>query len=337
MSAHGWREIHPSAVATRDKVSCPRLAKLLLARFGSKSGEIEVVSSHEEEVLGGADIRAGSVIWAGGRWFARAECSPTWWHFHFECTGEPLLAARKTYALKAVEARRRMVELQTGKELVPHSQLDDLILLIHQGMQGWVAEDGAGGSAAQRAYVLNRVRRGERDAWETEHWRAAAAGRVHVSGSQADSSSRWRQALTEMALCGCRLQQLGKEHCKERRAAFWERLGELRLLNKVFGAFRRSLLGAEVGRLAALRALRLARAHVEELDGMDGFARRRLRTAVGTQQLEIGEGRTLAVNQPGAWLLSRAWVAWRTVLAQGREKNGKRMADASCRGRGGTI
>jgi hypothetical protein len=96
LSAHGWREIHPSAVATRDKVSCPRLAKLLLARFGSKFGEIEVVPSHEEEVLGGADIRAGSVIWAGGRWFARAECSPTWWHFHFECTGEPLLAARKT-------------------------------------------------------------------------------------------------------------------------------------------------------------------------------------------------------------------------------------------------
>ena len=64
---------------------------------------------------------------------------------------------------------------------------------------------------------------------------------------------------------------------------------------------------------------------------MDGFARRRLRTAVGTQQLEIGEGRTLAVNQPGAWLLSRAWVAWRTVLAQGREKNGRRVLQGARR------
>ena len=101
---------------------------------------------------------------------------------------EPLLAARKAYALKAVEARRRMVELQTGKELVPHSQLDDLILLIHQGTQGWEAEDGAGGSAAQREYVRNRVRRGEHDAWETEHWRAAAAGskrRAHITCTSA--------------------------------------------------------------------------------------------------------------------------------------------------------
>ena len=323
LSSHGWREIHPSAVATRDKASCPRMARLLLDRFGNKFGDMMVVSSHEEETFGGADIKAGSVIWADGRWFARAECAPTWWHFHFECTGEPLIAARKAYALKAVEARRRMVELQSGKELVPHSQLDDLILLVHQGMQGWVAEDGAGGSAAQRSYIMNRVRRGERDAWETEHWRAAAAGRVRVSGSHADMSSRWRQALTEMTLCGCRLQQLGKEHCADRRAAFWNRLRALRLLNKVFGAFKRSLLGADVGRLAALRALRRACDYVEDLDGMDGYAKRRLRIAVGAQQLEIGEGRMLAVNQPGAWLLSRTWVAWRTVLAQGRGKNGR--------------
>jgi ribonuclease HI len=331
-SAHGWREIHPSAAATRDRVSCSRLAQRLLAHFGNKFGEKEVViSSHEEEALGGSDIRAGSAIWAGGRWFARSECSPTWWHFQFECTGEPLLAARKAYALKATEARRRMVELQTEKELVPHSQLDDLILLIHQGTQGWVAEDGAGGSAAQREYVRNRVRRGEQDAWETEHWRAAAAGRVRVSGSRADSSSRWRLALTEMTLSGCRLQQLGKEHCKDKRGAFWERLRELRLLSKVFGAFRRSLLGAGVDRLAALRALRLACGHVEEIDGMDGYARRRLRSAVGTSQLEIGEGQLLTAHQPGVWLLSRVWVAWRTVLAQGGGKSGRHVLQGTRR------
>ena len=331
LSAHGWREIHPSAVATRDRVSCPRMARLLLGRLGNTFGDMVVVSAQEEETSGGADIKAGSVIWADGRWFARAECAPTWWHFHFECTGEPLIAARKAYALKAVEARRRMVELQSGKELVPHSQLDDLILLVHQGLQGWVAEDGAGGSAAQRTYIMNRVRRGERDAWETEHWRAAAAGRVRVSGSNADTSSRWRQALTEMTLCGCRLQQLGKEHCMDQRSAFWERLRELRLLSKVFGAFTRSLLGADVGRLAALRTLRRARDYVEDLDGMDGYARRRLRIAVGTQQLEIGEGLTPTQNLPGLWLLARVWVAWRMALAQGRGKHGRGVTQGARR------
>ena len=40
---------------------------------------------------------------------AMLECVPSWWHFHFECSGESLITARKAYALKAVEARRRMV------------------------------------------------------------------------------------------------------------------------------------------------------------------------------------------------------------------------------------
>jgi hypothetical protein len=72
------------------RASCPRLARRLLAHFGDKFGEMKVVvSSQEEELLGGADIRAGSAIWAGGRWFARSECLPTWWHFQFECMGEP--------------------------------------------------------------------------------------------------------------------------------------------------------------------------------------------------------------------------------------------------------
>ena len=48
-----------------------------------------------------------------------------------------------------------MVELQKGKELVPQSQLEDLILLIHQGIQGWEAESGAIGSVAQRQCLRN--------------------------------------------------------------------------------------------------------------------------------------------------------------------------------------
>ena len=214
-----------------------------------------------------------------------------------------------------------MVEHQRGKELVPHGQLDDLILLIHQGMQGWVAEDGAGGSAAQRAYVHNRVRRGARDAWETEQWRAAAAGAVHISGTHADGCSRWKQTLTEMVLSGCRLQQIGKEVCKAGRAAFWMRLKDLRILGKVFGALRRALLEASTGRLTALREIRVAREHIAGLVGMDGFARRRLtRAAEELQGALVGEQ---VANQPGAWLLLRTWVAWRLVLATGGGRSGR--------------
>jgi ribonuclease HI len=321
--ANGWRQIHPSAVAGRRTILRPRLAQLLSARLGTKAGEMLGVSAQEELDLGGADVQAGDAISAGGRWFSRAACIPTWWHFQFECTGPPLITARKAYALQAVEARRRMVELQMGKELVPHSQLDDLILLIHQGMQGWVAEDGAGGSMAQRQYIQNRVRRGERDAWETEHWRAAAAGRVRVSGSRADTNSRWRLALTEMVLRGCRQQQLGKEHCEAGRCAFWARLADLRLLSKAFGALRRALLEASVKRLAAVGALRAANAYVGNLDRIDGYAKRRLRREVEHLRAEVEEEKV--ENQPGAWLLLRAWLAWRTVLAWGGGRSGRRI------------
>ena len=318
---HGWREIHASAAARRRVVTGSRFANMLRARLGGKRiGEVLLVSAQEEIDLGGAEVKAGDVLWAGERWFTRAECGPSWWHFHFECTGESLITARKAYALKAVEARRRMVEHQRGKDLVPHSQLDDLILLLHQGMQGWVAEDGAGGSAAQKAYVHNRVRRGAREAWETEHWRAAAAGVMRVSGTHADGCSRWRQALTEMVLSGCRLQQIGKEACREGRAAFWTRLKELRVLGKVFGSLRRLLLEAPPNRVAALRELRLARGHIAGFDGVDGFARRRLTKA--TEELQGALGEEQVTNRPGAWLLLRAWVAWRLVLATGGGKNG---------------
>jgi ribonuclease HI len=317
----GWREIHASAVARRRVVTNPRLAALLRARLGGRLGEICAVSEHEESECDGEEVRSGDVIRDGERWFARAECAPTWWHFHFECVGDPLLAARKAYALQAVEARRRMVASQVGKELVPHSQLDDLILLIHQGLQGWVAEDGAAGSMAQRQYVRNCIQRGTRDAWETEHWRAAAAGMIRISGSRADSNGQWRLALTEMVVRGCRQQQLGKEHCKAGREAFWTRVRELRLLGKVLHAMRQTVLDATVRRLAALRQLRLAKDYVANLEGLDGYSRRRLRTAVQEQQVEIQEEQ--AANGPGEWLMLRVWLAWRLVLARGHGKSGR--------------
>jgi len=129
-----------------------------------------------------------------------------------------------------------MVSLQKGRELVPHNQLDDLILLIHQGLKGWEAEDGAAGSASQRLSLQNRIQRGAKEAWETELLRAGAAGAIRISGSGADTSGRWRLALTEMVLGGCQLQKLGKERCVEGRRAFWGRLGDLRLLGKIFTA-----------------------------------------------------------------------------------------------------
>ena len=144
-----------------------------------------------------------------------------------------------------------MVNSQVGKELVPHSQLDDLILLIHQGLLGWVAEDGAAGSLAQKQYIQNCIQRGVHDAWETEHWRAAAAGRIRVSGSRADSNGPWRLALTEMVVRGCRQQQLGKEHCKSGREAFWARVRDIRLMSKIFHDMLHTTRQATVRRRAA--------------------------------------------------------------------------------------
>jgi ribonuclease HI len=326
---NGWREIHASAGARRRAVIHPRLAAILRTRLEKELGEVCTISDQEESEYDGAEVGSGDAIRDGQRWFARAECAPTWWHFHFECVGDPLLAARKAYALQAVEARRRMVVSQVGKELVPHSQLDDLILLIHQGLQGWVAADGAAGSLAQRQYVQNCIQRGARDAWETEHWRAAAAGMIRISGSRADSNGQWRLALTEMVVRGCRQQQLGKEHCKAGREAFWARVRNLRLLGKIFHAMLRTTRLATVRRRAALRQLRLARDYVANLEGLDGYSRRRLRTAVQEQQAEIQEEQ--AANGPGEWLMLRVWLAWRLVLARGRGKSGRCVLHGSGR------
>ena len=236
------------------------------------------------------------------------------------------MAARKSYALAAVAARRCMVSLQKGRELVPHNQIDDLILLIHQGLKGWEAEDGAAGSAPQRLSLQNRIQRGTKEAWETELLRAGAAGVIRISGSGADTSGRWRLALTEMVLGGCQLQKLGKECCAEGRRAFWGRLGDLRLLGKIFTAWSRALLYITVRRATALRELRLAKEFVTSVTSGE---RRRLRKEIERKLTEIDEGVTN--NAPSEWLRLRAWVAWRMVLAHGLGKSGRRIIHGATR------
>ena len=316
-----WREIHPSAVARRRVLQLPRLANLIATQLGAHPGATCVVSSQDLRDLGGDAVEAGDAIGWQGRWFALAERPPTWWHFQFECTGAPLLAARKAYALAAVAARRCMVTLQKGRELVPHSQLDDLILLIHQGMRGWEAEDGAMGSAAQRQSLRDRIQRGTMEAWETELMRAGAAGSVRISGSRADTDGRWRLALPEMVLSGCQLQKLGKERCGEGRKAFWGRLGDLRLLGKIFTAWSRALLHTTVRRAVALRELRLAKEFVAQITTGE---RRRLRKEVERRLALVDDEQ--AVSAPGEWLRLRAWVAWRMVLAKGLGGSGRRIS-----------
>ena len=316
-----WREIHPSAVARRRVLLLPRLANSVATQLGAQSGATGVISAQGLSDLGGDAVRAGDAIGWQGRWFALAERPPTWWHFQFECTGAPLLAARKAYALAAVAARRCMVNLQKGRELVPHSQLDDLILLIHQGMRGWEAEDGALGSAAQRQSLQNRIQRGSLEAWETEWLRAGAAGAVRISGSRADTDGRWRLALTEMVVRGCQLQKLGKEHCLEMKKACWGRLGDLRLLGKILTAWSRVLLYTTVRRARALRELRLAKDFVTQVTTGE---RRRLRKEVERRLNAVDDEQ--AHSAPSEWLRLRAWVAWRMVLARGLGRSGRRIS-----------
>jgi ribonuclease HI len=322
----GWREIHPSAVARRRVLQLPRLATLVATTLDAQPGALCLISEQDQQDLGGDAVRVGDAIEWRGRWFTRAERPPTWWHFHFECEGASLLAARKSYALAAVAARRCMVSLQKGRELVPHNQLDDLILLIHQGLKGWEAEDGAAGSASQRLSLQNRIQRGAKEAWETELLRAGASGAIRISGSGADISGRWRLALTEMVLGGCQLQKLGKERCVEGRRAFWGRLGDLRLLGKIFTAWSRVLLHTTVRRAMALRELRLAKDFVTSVTSGE---RRRLRKEVERRLTKMDE--ELASNAPGEWLRLRAWVAWRMVLAQGLGKSGRRIVHGATR------
>ena len=98
----GWREIHPSAVARRRMLQLPRLATLIATILDAQSGATCLISEQEQQDLGGDAVQVGEAIGWRGRWFARAERPPTWWHFHFECAGASMLAARKSYALAAV-------------------------------------------------------------------------------------------------------------------------------------------------------------------------------------------------------------------------------------------
>ena len=128
--------------------------------------------------------------------------------------------------------------------------------------------------------------------------------------------------MTEMVLRGCRQQQLGKEHCEKKRSALWERLADLKLLGRTFGALRSTLLDASVRRLTALRELREASDDVAGLERTDGYARRRLRREVGILRAEIEDDQV--TNRPGRWLLLRAWLAWRLILARGG-RSGRRV------------
>ena len=185
-------------------------------------------------------------------------------------------------------------------------------------MKGWEAEDKATGSAAQQQSLRDRIQRGITEAWETEWIRAGAAGAVRISGSRADANGRWRLALTEMVLSGCQLQKLGKESCAEGRRALWERLGDLRLLGKIFTAWSLALLRTTTRRAAALRNLRLAREFVTRVTTGE---RRRLRKEVEKRLAAVDD--VQADNAPGEWLQLRAWLAWRMVLAQGLGRSGR--------------
>eukprot|EP00900_Chrysochromulina_parva_P000515 jgi/Chrpa1/10464/Chrysochromulina_OHIO_Genome00017086-RA len=107
-----------------------------------------------------------------------------------------------------------------------------------------------------------------------------------------------------MVLSGCQLQKLGKESCAEGRRAFWERLGDLRILGKIFAAWSSALLRTTTRRAAALRNLRLAREFVTRVTTGE---RRRLCKEVGRRLVAVDEEQ--ADNAPGEWLRLRA-IAW---------------------------
>lgn len=112
-----------------------------------------------------------------------------------------MVAARKQYALKAVKARQDMLRLMgpnaTGKGQ-GHGQLNDLIILVHIGLQGWEAEDGAAGSITNQGYLRALIEQGKLDGYNVEGWHRAAAGAIDRTGNQVDNVSKWRAALTEM-------------------------------------------------------------------------------------------------------------------------------------------
>ena len=103
-----WIEIHPAAAAMRVARKGPSLAAHLDRQIVGRGGDNAVVLSEEtEKALGAHQLAHGDTVQSkSGRWFARDAHNPNWWHFHFECTGACMVAARKQYALKAVRMIR---------------------------------------------------------------------------------------------------------------------------------------------------------------------------------------------------------------------------------------
>ena len=317
----GWIELHPAAAAMRVRREGPALAAHLeqLLDAGGKDGTVALSEANEER-LGATVVAYNEAVQAkSGRWFARHAHKPDWWHFHFECLGTCMVAARKQYALKAVKARREMLKLMgpnaSGKGQ-GHGQLNDLIVLTHLGLQGWEAENGAAGSVVNQGYLRARVQRGE-----LEGWHRAAAGAIDRTGNQVDDIGKWRASITEMVVAGCELQRLGKEKCKKQAIALRNQLRNWSLLRSVIQAWTRLQLTAGVRRSADLRDIRLAALFVRQRGVSNGYERRRLQAATAKLIHEVEE--STSTNVPREWLLMRVWIAWRLILARGQGRSNK--------------
>ena len=320
-----WREIDTAAAARLNKRLEVQLANHLEMRMAERGGSTVELLQEEEKELGAEDVTYNEAIRSrNGRWFARDACKPSWWHFHFECTGEGMITARKQYALKAVKARRDLLHLigpnAAGKGQ-GHGQLNDLIVLTHLGLQGWEAEDGAAGSTANQEYLRARIQRGETDGYNVEGWHRAAAGAIDRTGNKVDDSGKWRASITEMVIAGCELQRLGKEKCKAQANALRNQIRNWSLLGSVFKAWSGLQLAASVQRTVDLRDIRLASLFVRQRGSLDGHERRRLLSATVKLVIEVDE--TSSPTVPQEWLQKRVWLAWRLVLARGQGRSGR--------------
>ena len=315
-----WREVHPAAASLRTKLCLPSLAEHLHQQVGVGHGDTVVLSERTETRLQADKMTHAHVVQArSGRWFIRDSHGPSWWHFHFECVGATMVTARKHYALQAVKARRCLLKL-IGPDAAGrgqgHSQLNDLIVLLHQGLGGWEAEDGAASSVANQGYIRERARRGEIDGWLR-----AAAGVFDRTGNQVDNASKFRMAITDVVVAGCELQRAGKEQCRKQANAFGNHLRNFNLLNAVVKEWAAVQRTAGVRRTADLRDIRLASRFVRQHGVLNGYGRRKLVTATAKMVQDVEE--TVDVDAPAEWLLMRVWLAWRLALARGQGRSTK--------------
>ena len=233
-----------------------------------------------------------------------------------------MVTARKEYALKAVKARREMLKLMgpnAGGKGQGHGQLNDLIILIHLGLQGWEAEDGAAGSVANQGYLKARIERGTLDGYNVDGWHRAAAGAIDRTGNQVDDNGKWRGAITEMVLDGCKLQRLGKESCKKQAVALRNQMRNWHLMCSVVTEWAKVQRASSVQRTVDLRDIRLASSFVQQRGVKNGHERRRLQSA--TAKMVAGVEEAISANAPQEWLQMRVWLAWRLVLARGQGRS----------------